>query len=178
MINPRYANYQQTAILVDAGDGTGRVIYIDREPELSAVVAGKYGAVGPYVPHVPVAPDLAHIKTMKLARIRAARHAVEFGGMMHNGVMYDSDATARAKCSETARVFDLMPEMVVEGWKASDGPDGLGVYVTMTKALLDALTLAGAVRDKACFDWEREMASEVAAAETVGEVEAVSEAMS
>jgi hypothetical protein len=60
-----------------------------------------------------------------------------------------------------------MPEMVVEGWKASDGPDGLGVYVTMTKALLDALTLAGAAHDKACFDWERDRQAEVAEAMTL-----------
>jgi hypothetical protein len=109
-------------------------------------------------------PSLEEVKAQKLAAIRAARHAVEFGGIMHDGVMYDSDATARAKYGETRDVFALMPEMVVEGWKASDGPDGLGVYVTMTKALLDALTLAGAAHDKACFDWERDRQAEVAAA--------------
>lgn len=132
---------------------------------------GEFGEVAPY------AQDLDAVKVAKLARIRAARHAVEFGGMMHDGVMYDSDATARAKYSETARVFDLMPEMVVEGWKASDGPDGQGIYVTMTQALIEALTLAGAQHDGACFAWERARAAEVAAAETVEEVEAVSEVM-
>ena len=109
-------------------------------------------------------PSLEEVKTEKLTRIRAARHAVEFGGIMHDGVMYDSDATARAKYGETRDVFALMPDVVVEGWKASDGPDGLGVYVTMTKALLDALTLAGAAHDQACFDWERDRQAEVAAA--------------
>jgi len=122
-------------------------------------------------------PSLEEVKAAKLSRIRSARHAVEFGGMMHDGVMYDSDATARAKYSETARVFGLMPGLEIEGWKASDGPDGQGVYVTMTKTLLDALTLAGAQHDAACFAWERARAAEVAAAETVGEVEAVSEVM-
>jgi hypothetical protein len=135
---------------------------------------GEFGEVAPY--QAPVV-SLEDAKAAKLARIRAARHAVEYGGMMHDGVMYDSDATARAKYSETARVFDLMPEMVVEGWKASDGQDGQGFYVTMTQALLDALTLAGAQHDAACFAWERERAAEVAAAETVEEVEAVSEVM-
>ena len=109
-------------------------------------------------------PSIDELKAAKIAAIRAARHAVEFGGIMHDGVMYDSDATARAKYGETRDVFALMPEMVVEEWKASDGPDGLGVYVTMTKALLDALTLAGAAHDKACFDWERDRQAEVAAA--------------
>jgi len=109
-------------------------------------------------------PSLEEVKAAKLARIRTARHAVEFGGIVYGGVMYDSDATARAKYGETRDVFALMPEMVVEGWKASDGPDGLGVYVTMTKALLDAMTLAGAAHDKACFDWERDRQAEVAAA--------------
>lgn len=109
-------------------------------------------------------PSMEEIKAQKLAAIRSARHAVEYGGMVHDGVMYDSDATARAKYGETRDVFALMPEMVVDGWKASDGPDGLGVYVTMTKDLLDALTLAGAAHDKACFDWERDRQAEVAAA--------------
>jgi hypothetical protein len=109
-------------------------------------------------------PSIDELKAAKIAAIRAARHAVEFGGIMHDGVMYDSDATARAKYGETRDVFALMPDMVVDGWKASDGPDGLGVYVTMTKALLDAMTLAGAAHDKACFDWERDRQAEVAAA--------------
>lgn len=109
-------------------------------------------------------PALEDIKAAKLAAIRAARTAAEHGGMMHDGVMFDSDERARAKYGETRDVFALMPEMVVEGWKASDGQDGMGVYVTMTKALLDALTLAGAAHDKACFDWERDRQAEVAAA--------------
>ena len=129
-------------------------------------------------------PSLEEVKAAKLAAIRAARHAVEYGGMVHDGVMYDSDATARAKYGETRDVFALMPEMYVEGWKASDGPDGLGVYVTMTKDLLDALTLAGASHDKACFDWERDRQAEVAAAMALeneadarSALEAVSDAM-
>lgn len=109
-------------------------------------------------------PSLEDIKAAKLAAIRAARTAAEHGGMMHDGVMFDSDERARAKYGETRDVFALMPEMSVEGWKASDGPDGLGVYVTMTKALLDALTLAGAQHDWACFAWERARQAEVAAA--------------
>ncbi|NCC86063.1 MAG: DUF4376 domain-containing protein [Clostridia bacterium] len=124
-------------------------------------------------------PSLEEVKAAKLTAIRASRHAVEFGGMMHDGVMYDSDATARAKYSETARVFDLMPELAIEGWKASDDPaTGMGVHVTMTSALLNALTLAGAQHDGACFAWERSRQAEIAAAQTVAEVEAVSEVMS
>lgn len=123
-------------------------------------------------------PTLEEVKAAKLTRIRAARHAVEFGGMVYNGVMYDSDATARAKYSETARVFNLMPDLEIEGWKASDDQvTGLGIYVTMTSALLNALTLAGAQRDGAAFAWEQAMGMEVAAAQTVAEVEAVSEVM-
>ena len=137
----------------------------DTEPhgrELYArAMNGEFGPVAPYVaPTVPV----SEIAAQKIAAIRASRHAVEFGGMVHDGVMYDSDATARAKYGETRDVFALMPDLEIEGWKASDGPDGLGVYVTMTKALLDALTLAGAAHDKACFDWERDRQAEVAAA--------------
>ena len=123
-------------------------------------------------------PSIDELKAAKIAAIRATRHAVEFGGIMHDGVMYDSDSTARAKYSETARVFALMPELEVEGWKASDDPaTGLGVYVTMTSALLNALTLAGAQHDGACFAWERARQAEVAAAQTGAEVEAVSEAL-
>ena len=142
---------------VGDSEAHGREIY-------TRAVLGEFGEVAAYVaPVVPVV-SLEDAKAAKLARIRAARHAVEFGGIMHDGVMYDSDATARAKYGETRDVFALMPDIVVEGWKASDGPDGLGVYVTMTKALLDALTLAGAVHDKACFDWERDRQAEIAAA--------------
>lgn len=133
------------------------------------------GEFGEVAPHVEPVVRLEDAKADKLASLRAKRHAVEFGGMMHDGVMYDSDATARAKYSETARVFNLMPELQIEGWKASDGPDGLGVYVTMTKSLLDALTLAVAQHDAACFAWERARRAEVAAAlalEDEGEIRA------
>lgn len=109
-------------------------------------------------------PTLGEVKAAKLTRIRAARHAVEFGGMMHGGVMFDSDESARAKYGETRDIFALLQELAIEDWKASDGPDGLGVYVTMTKELLDALTLAGAQHDGACFAWERARQAEVAAA--------------
>lgn len=118
---------------------------------------------------------LRDLADKKLAAIRAARKAVEDGGMLFEplGVVFDSDERARAKYSETGRVFGLMPDLEIEGWKASDGPDGQGIYVTMTKALLDALTLAGAQHDTACFAWERARQAEVAAAVEARDVEAL-----
>jgi len=116
---------------------------------------------------------IASTAAKKLAAIRAGRRAIEAGGVEYEGVLYDSDPTARAKYGETARVFDLQPDLQVPGWKASDGPDGYGVYVTMSQSLLNTLFLLGAQLDAQAFAWERDRQAEVAAAVAAGDREAL-----
>ena len=166
MKNPRYANPQKRGLHFEYDAPGQPLLYVDSGPLYDAALAGEYGQIADYAPPEPDEDTrtIEDIVAAKLAAIRAARHAVEYGGMIHDGVMYDSDATARAKYGETRDIFALMPDLEIEGWKASDGQDGLGVYVTMTKALLDALTLAGSQHDGTCFAWERARQAEVAAA--------------
>lgn len=171
MINPRYANHQQTAVLLDAGDGTGRVIYADGGAVLVDALAGVYGAVGPYVPHVPTAPDLGQIKAAKLARINTGKNTALDGGFLHDGMLFDSDTKARLAYLELGFKMSTVPTYTTP-WKASTG-----VWVTMDAALFAALQPAYEAHIQACFQWQAMREMEVAAAETVGAVEAVSEVM-
>lgn len=116
---------------------------------------------------------IADIAAFKLSRIREERKRVEHGGIMHDGVRYESDPTARAKYVETMLTFQAFPALEIPGWKASDGPDGMGIYVTMTPALLQALWTAGKALDAAAFAWEAARQAEIAAALATGDVAAM-----
>lgn len=106
--------------------------------------------------------DLAQAKLME---IRAARRAIEHGGVTLDDVRYESDPTARAKYVETNQLFLIQPALEILGWKASDDKvTGLGVYVTMTSAVMASLIVLAAQLDGQAFAWEAGKQDEVAAA--------------
>ena len=111
------------------------------------------------------ATPIAVLAQAKLGEIRAARRAIEHGGVTLDDVRYESDPTARAKYVETNQLFLIQPTMEIPGWKASDDPvTGLGIYVTMTPAVMASLIVLAAQLDGQAFAWEAGKQAEVATA--------------
>lgn len=116
-------------------------------------------------------PALEEVKAGKLAAINAGKNAALDGGFLHDGTLFDSDYKARLAYLELALKLGQNPTYST-GWKASSGN-----WVTMDAALFAALQPTYEAHIQACFAWQAAREMEVAAAETVEEVEAVSEVM-
>jgi len=116
-------------------------------------------------------PTLEEVKAAKLTRINDAKNVALDGGFAHDGVLYDSDSKARLAYLEFALKLGQDPEYST-AWKASTGQ-----WVTMNAALFMARQPAYEAHIKGCFAWQENREKEVAAAQTVAEVEAVSEVM-
>ena len=115
---------------------------------------------------------LTDAKVKKLNNINESKNTALDGGFLHKGVLFDSDIKARAAYLELAYKFGQDSTYVKEGWKASTG-----VWVTMDAALFAALQPDYEAHIDGCFVWQHAREAEVAAAQTVAEVEAVSEVM-
>lgn len=120
---------------------------------------------------VDAAKLLISAKAKKLHRINNAKNTYLDGGFLHNGVLFDSDIKARLAYLEFAHKLATSP-LYSTPWKASTGQ-----WVTMDAALFTALQQAYEAHISACFAWQAAREMEVAAAQTVAEVEAVSEVM-
>lgn len=114
-------------------------------------------------------PALEEVKAAKLAAINNAKNVALDGGFVHGVVLFDSDSKARLAYLEFAFKLGQSPEYSTT-WKASTGQ-----WVTMDAALFTALQPAYESHISACFAWQAAREMEVAAAQTVAEVEAVSE---
>lgn len=117
-------------------------------------------------------PTLSDVKGMKLTAIQAGKNKARDGGFVHDGVRYDSDAEARLAYLELSTKLSQDPAYSTP-WKAS-----AGVWVTMNAALFAALQPAYEAHISACFAWQAAREAEVAAAQTVEAVRAVSEVCS
>ena len=115
--------------------------------------------------------SLSDAKTAKLHRINDAKNTYLDGGFLHDGVLFDSDSKARLAYLEFAHKLTTTP-LYSTPWKASTGQ-----WVTMDATLFAALQPAYEAHISACFAWQAAREMEVAAAQSVAEVEAVSEAM-
>lgn len=133
---------------------------------------GEFGSVAPYAPPAQPKPSLADAKNTKLTAIQDGKNKARDGGFVHDGVRYDSDAEARLAYLELATKLAQDPAYSTP-WKAS-----AGVWVTMTAALFAALQPAYEAHISACFAWQAAREAEVAAAQTVEAVRAVSEVCS
>jgi len=116
-------------------------------------------------------PTMEEVKAAKLARINDAKNVALDGGFMHDGVLFDSDSKARLAYLEFAFKLGQAPEYSTP-WKASTGQ-----WVTMDGALFMALQPAYEAHIQGCFAWQAAREMEVAAAQAVEEVEAISEVM-
>lgn len=114
-------------------------------------------------------PTLEEVKAAKLVRINDAKNTALDGGFVHDGVLFDSDSKARLAYLEFAFKLGQAPEYST-AWKASTGQ-----WVVMDAALFMALQPAYEAHIQGCFAWQAAREMEVAAAQSVTEVEAVSE---
>lgn len=105
----------------------------------------------------------------KLAAIQVGKVAARDGGVVVNGILFDSDLAARMAYNELAIRFQQNPSFSTQ-WKASKGQ-----WVTMDAALFAQVMAAGEAHIQACFAWQAEREAEVMAAQNIEEVEAVSE---
>lgn len=114
------------------------------------------------------APTLEQARAAKLAAIQAEKNRARDGGFPVGGVLFDSDAGARLAYLELENKLSSDPTFTTS-WKASDG-----VWVTMDAMLYAQVKAAGTAHISACFAWQAAREAEVAAAQTIAEVEAVS----
>lgn len=138
--------------------------------ESTALSASEYAAAVELWASEHAAAELAATPLSTLAErilrsIRVKRREIEHGGVVLDETRYESDPTARAKYVETNQLFLIQPTLEIPGWKASDDPvTGLGVYVTMTAAVMANLIVLAAQLDGQAFAWEQGKQAEVAAA--------------
>ena len=99
------------------------------------------------------------VKQKALEQIREEKLKARDGGVLVNGILFDSDSSARIAYNELALLLGNDPSYIVRDWKASDG-----VWVTMNLPLYNTLMEAGKSHISAIFSWhrEREEAIEVA----------------
>lgn len=114
-------------------------------------------------------PTLGEVKAAKLERINEGKNVALGGGFAHDGVLFDSDTKARLAYLELSLKLG-QDATYTTPWKASRG-----IWVTMDAALFMALQPTYEAHIQACFGWQAAREMEVAAAETVEEVESVSE---
>jgi hypothetical protein len=120
------------------------------------------------------ATPVATLASRKIKAIRAERDRVRDGGIVVDGVRYDSDAAAITMYHATMTTAGMIPNWSTPNWKASTNPvTGLGVYVTMDLAKLQTVWLAGVAHIDACHAWQKAREAEVAAAVAAGDRAAI-----
>lgn len=123
----------------------------------------------PPAPVEPVATTLGEAKAIKLAAIQTEKSRVKDGGFLVDGTWFDSDDAAQIAYLQLAIRFQTEPTFSTL-WKAS-----AGVWITMNATVFSQVYAAGEVHIACCFAWQQDREAEVAAAQTVEEVQAVSE---
>lgn len=113
---------------------------------------------------------LADQKPAKLEALQLEKVRVRDGGIIVDGVLFDTDKSAMDAYTRTAVfVFQADPTAVIPQWKASEG-----VWVEMTYPLLQKLIPAGLYNESAAFAWQKQQEALVMAATTQEELDAVS----
>ncbi|MBU1002357.1 MAG: DUF4376 domain-containing protein [Proteobacteria bacterium] len=113
--------------------------------------------------------DLVAAKNAKRQLIQAEKNRVRDGGFEVDGVLFDSDISARVSYSEIKAKLAVQPGYVVQNWKASTG-----IWVVMDAALYAQVEAAGEAHQLAVFNWQKARDAEVAAAGDAAALEAVS----
>lgn len=125
------------------------------------------GASGAFSPD-SVAPDtLGTAKQRKLAELAAKRYAFETGGVNLNGTTFSTDRQTQATI--TGALVGMSNGMLQSiDWKANDTH-----WVTLTAAQMQELAQTVADHVQTSFSLEKTLAAQVAAAQTVEEVQAI-----
>lgn len=112
--------------------------------------------------------SLDALAAAKRAAIQAEKCRVRDGGVVVDGVLFDTDASARVAYLEIGLKFATDPSLAIPNWKASDGQ-----WVTMTAPLFAQVMAAGEAMLRSVFAWQEEMESLVDRELAAGDVEAL-----
>ena len=103
----------------------------------------------------------------KFKAIQAGQVKAKAGGIVVNGILFDSDLSARMAYNELALRFSQNPTFSTR-WKASTGS-----WVTMDAVLFSQVMAAGEAHIQGCFAWQEEREQEAAAALAAKDLEAL-----
>ena len=120
--------------------------------------------------------ELEMVASKKRAAIQAEKVRVRDGGILINGVLFDTDEKAQAAYVRYALGVMADPTLTVPNWKASNG-----VWVTMTAVLYGQLSEAWKLHEAGCFNWQKQQEELVQTALTgknIAALRAVSETYS
>jgi hypothetical protein len=131
----------------------------EQEAQLAPVEVGLSGTLG-----VQPIVTLESSKTQKLAEVANWRYLRECSGVVANGVQINTDRIAR---SQLLSAYFGLGENATVDWKTGSG------WITFDKAsMLNAITVIEAHVQQAFAD-EKAIAAQVAAAQTIDEVNAI-----
>jgi hypothetical protein len=111
--------------------------------------------------------ELAAAKAQKLAALAELRWKKETGGALVAGLPVATDDRSQLKITGARLAADADPDYTVN-WKV-----GAGAFVALTAAQIIAISDAVRAHVQACFDREDALATEINAAATIADVEAV-----
>ena len=122
---------------------------------------------GVFVPYVPPAPTLEQLRERKRAEIAAARYEAEVAGIEVNGVSIATNRDSQALLTGAA-VSAMLDDAYTVQWKQPDG-----TFVTLTANQIIELGKTVRAHVETCFNREKELYAEIAAAQTAEEVEQI-----
>jgi predicted secreted protein len=111
---------------------------------------------------------LETLKRRKAEEIAAARWRAEIGGVAVNGMTVDTSRESQAMLTGAALAATQDPNYSCQ-WKTAGG------FVTLDADTILAVAQVVRAHVQACFDHEAELLTAIDAAETAGEVAAVTE---
>lgn len=161
--NPQATEDGMISLLVTF-DGIGEVPFmaspLDQETHgrelYTRALAGDFGSVAPYVaPQI----DLVDLAYQKQAEIQAEKCRVRDGGVMVDGIPWDSDMRAWVAYMGTAMQMAADPTFTVPYWKASTG-----YRVTMDASTCSAVISACKLITQQTEAWQAGKEAEIQAA--------------
>lgn len=111
-------------------------------------------------------PSLEEAKANALAQLKEKRKAVEYGGCMVDGQLWDSELKDELRINSMLTLFSATGLESFEGWKVSEG-----VYITVTLPLLMQAAAAFAQHYAAAFAVEAAKIAEIEALDSPSAVQ-------
>ena len=123
----------------------------------ASALAGEFGTVVPYIAPEVVETTLEQLAGIKLAAIQKEKIRVRDGGVLVDGILFDTDARAMAAYTKTmVFLFSQNPTAVIQDWKASEG-----IWIQMTYPLLASLVPIMAANETNAFAWQAAREEEI-----------------
>lgn len=110
-------------------------------------------------------PTLEEARAAAAAALREKRKAVEYGGFVFDGQVWDSTEKDELRLNSMMKMFEITGQLEFPGWKVSDG-----VYITLTKNMAMGAAMGLMQHYAECFRVEAVKLSQL---EGLGSVEAI-----